>query len=743
MLKDLLKQYISAVLPVIIFMHFILSCSSTKYVPEEKCLLAKNIVKSDNAKITMSQCSPYLQQKPNSKWFSLFKIPLGLYNLSGIDSTRWYNKMFRNLGEAPIIYDSIKTVRTIDGLTKFLNSMGYLDAKITSSTTFKKHKAFNEFHIISGGLYHIDSVRYIIEDEAIQNLLKENGLGHKGLERGMEFTTVNLDNERKRISQILTDNGYFKFNKDFIHFEVDTLGKNSQVDVTLKLSKFRSSVNSPESSHKQYYIRNIKYLGGNGEKIPLKNKVLMNNTRLFRDSLFNSSELQQTYSNFAALQAIKYTNIHFDEVADTNLLDCTIQVDTYKPNVIYVQPEGTNTSGDLGAALSVKYENNNIFHGSECFSVQLRGAFEAIKGLEGYQNQNYSEYNIETKLQFPRIVAPFHINTNIIKKKYSLQSELSFSYNMQNRPEFHRRVLTSAWRYYGKDYARKSVVRWDVINLDYVYMPWISSTFRNEYLDNVSNRNAILKYNYEDLFILKSGVGYLYSNHKNAFKGNIEIGGNFLHFLSSIFKTHKNSDGQYTLFNIAYAQYVKADFDYTHLSMIDAKNSFAFHLGVGVAYPYGNSYILPFEKRYFSGGANSVRGWNVRELGPGKYRGSNGKIDFINQTGDIKLDLNMELRTYLFWKFNGAAFIDMGNIWTIKNYKDQPGGQFSFLDFYKQIAVSYGLGLRLNFDYFIIRLDAGMKAINPAYNSAKEHYPVVRPNLKRDLAVHFAVGLPF
>ena len=162
-----------------------------------------------------------------------------------------------------------------------------------------------------------------------------------------------------------------------------------------------------------------------------------------------------------------------------------------------------------------------------------------------------------------------------------------------------------------------------------------------------------------------------------------------------------------------------------------------------MAFPYGNSKILPYEKRYFSGGANSVRGWSVRGLGPGRFRGTDGRIDFINQTGDIRLDMNIEYRAHLFWKIDGAAFIDAGNIWTIREYDDQPGGQFEIEDFWREIALSYGLGLRLNFNYFILRLDAGLKAINPAYTDRRHHYPIVHPHFKRDFALHFAVGLPF
>ena len=283
----------------------------------------------------------------------------------------------------------------------------------------------------------------------------------------------------------------------------------------------------------------------------------------------------------------------------------------------------------------------------------------------------------------------------------------------------------------------------DLLDLNYIYMPWISDTFREGYLDDVDNINSILRYNYEDLFIMKLGFGMSYNGGDEAFKLNVETAGNLLGGISSAIGGRRNAEGQYTLFNIAFAQYIKGDFDYTRLFAIDRNNSLAFHFGFGIAYPYGNSKVLPFEKRYFSGGANSVRGWSVRGLGPGGFKGTNGAIDFINQTGDMKLDINLELRSFLFWKVYGALFVDAGNIWTLRAYEEQPGGQFRFKDFYKQIAVSYGLGIRFNFDFFILRFDMGMKAINPAYSTKEEHYALLHPDFSRDFAFHFAVGLPF
>lgn len=717
------------------------SCSTTKFVPDGKYLLTDVKIETDNKNVNTSQMEQYINQKANTKWFSLFAVPLGTYNLSGRDSTKWINRILKRLGEEPVLFDTLKAEMSRKNLGTVMQNMGYLHADVSLKTIANDKKIKVIYTLHTGKPYFIGNIEYDIYDKNIAQILDMKNENNRGLKKGMIFSINNLENERKRITNILSDSGYYKFNKDYIIYEADSTRTNDSIDVNLKLMKFRANSKSPEKDHNRYYINKVNFTSADGDKIKLRRSVLSDNLAIKEGAPFCEHDLQTTYNNFARLQAVKYTNIRFEELPDTSLLNCNIQLSTNKPNTISFQPEGTNTAGDLGAAASLTYENRNLFHGSEMLSIQLRAAFEAITGLEGYQAEDYEEYNIEGRLMFPRFIAPF-LSENL-RRNSNAHSELTVSYNLQNRPEFHRRVFTAAWKYLWNAPKQNSTYRFDLIDLNYVYMPWISEKFKEDYLDDDSNRNAILRYNYEDLFIMKMGFGMTYNNGVHAIKANIETSGNILSLLSGVSKFDKNSQGQYTLFNIAFAQYVKADFDYTRLFTFDWRNSLALHFGFGIAYPYGNSKILPFEKRYFSGGANSVRGWNVRELGPGKFKGTDGRIDFINQTGDMKLDFNLEYRTALFWKFNGAFFIDAGNIWTLRSYADQPGGQFKFDEFYKQIAVSYGLGIRLNLDYFILRLDMGVKAINPAYTTAKEHYPIISPNFKRDFSLHFAVGLPF
>ena len=723
------------------------ACSLTRYVPEGQYLLSNVHLKideqDDKADVNKGALKNYVRQTPNARLFSLAKTSLATYSLSGRDSTRWFNRFLRSIGEPPVIYDSLLAKRTCNDLRQELNNEGFLSAEVRFEPVFHNKKVDVNYYLYPHEPYYIASLQYLIDDTNIAEYLEQTADSTKRLLKvGMKFDLSQLDAERKRITALLNDQGYYKFHKEYITYLADTIAGQKLIDITLHLHLFHRNEQS-DTLHSKFSIRNISYNNGDaGEtRLHLRRRVLEECTHLMEGAPYSGTQLQQTYNHFGKLQAVRYTNIALHPLPDTTLLDCDITVQTNKSSTISFQPEGTNTAGDLGAAASLTYQNRNLFRGSEMLSIELRGAFEAIKGLEGYSNQNFTEYSAEARLNFPRFIIPFL--SHRMRRESNATSELSILFDMQNRPEFHRRVLSAAWRYKWNFPNRHERFQIDLLDLNYVFMPWISDTFRREYLESENSRNAILRYNYENLFITKIGFGYSYSNRNMAVKLNIETSGNLLQAVSSAFGSQKNEQGHHTLFNIAFAQYAKGDFEFTRSLLIDRNNQIVFHLGLGIAFPYGNSNVLPFEKRYFSGGANSVRGWSVRSLGPGKYKEHDGRINFINQTGDMKLDLNAEYRTHLFWKIGGAVFVDAGNVWTIREYPEQPGGQFRFDTFLSQIAVSYGLGLRLNFDYFILRFDGGMKAINPAYEEDDHHFPIIHPNFKRDFAFHFAVGLPF
>ena len=747
------------------------SCSVSKFIPEGHYLLDDVKVVSDEKTVRPSNVRGYNRQNPNSSWFSLVKVPLYIYSLSGTDTTKWINRFIQKLGDEPVIYNPTDAERSREDMQQALKNMGYMQADVRLQEDVKKKKLKLKYLVHPGPAYRISSWNYDIEDDSIQMHMTD--YASQLLHEGMLFNVSTLDQERQQITNHLQNRGFYRFNKEYITCTADTVLGTHLVDLTFHIAPFNTKNHTMHSRYRigevnvvtdfdmaramRHDFANFDSLHYKGLNIYFKERpflhpeVLSQNIMLASDSLYSEARLQHTRSLLGRLHAIKYSDIRFQEdEQDSTTLDCHVLLSRNKVNSFSAELEGTNSAGDLGAAASLSYQNRNLFNGSELFTFKVRGAYEAVTGLQGYSNENYVEYGVEASINFPRFLFPF-ISADV-RRRTQATSEIGIQFNSQERPEFGRRAASVTWGYKWT-YKQKWRHNVDVLDLNYVYMPWISSTFREEYLDNIENQNSILKYNYENLLIMKAGYGFTYrsdgslsrtaSNNSYSIRFNIESSGNLLYGLSHLFKAKRNNDHQYTVMNIAYAQYIKTDIDFTKSFMIDHRNSIVFHVGMGVAYPYGNSRILPFEKRYFSGGANSVRGWSVRRLGPGKFAGNDRNIDFINQSGDIKLDLNLEYRTKLFWKLNGAFFIDAGNIWTIRNYEEQPGGAFRFNSFYKEIAVSYGLGLRFDFDYFILRFDGGMKAINPAYQNSKEHYPIIHPDFGRDFAFHFAVGYPF
>lgn len=750
------------------------SCSVTKFVPEGHYLLDDVKIVTDRKEVSSSDLKPYVRQNPNSKWFGLIKTQLHIYNLSGRDSTNGFNKFLRKLGDAPVIYNPEDDKRSQEEITKALHNMGYMSAEVESSVSVRKKKLRLQYDVRSGNPYIVNSIRYVINDNKIRDFMNQDST-NRLISEGMRFDIERLDAERQRITTNLLNNGYYKFHKDYITYQADTIRSTYKVDLTLYLHPYKAFPTDSARNHRQYKINKISFVADQNmlqsadfsridindsihykgypiyykDKLFLRPKVLTDNLRLTSGGLYSEHDVQRTYTYFGRLPAIRYTNIRFAEsnVGDSATLNAYVMLSRSKHQSVTFELEGTNSAGDLGAAASVSYQNRNIFRGSETFTLKFRGAYEAISELQqGYNNDDYKEFGVESSINFPSFLFPF-LSTNF-KRNIRATTEFGLQYSHQIRPEFTRTVASASWSYKWNQQMQRAQHRFDLIDVNFLYMPWISDDFQNKYLDD----NPILQYNYKNRLIVRMGYMYNYNSiggvltnntiadNSYSIRANIESAGNILYGLSRLGGLSKNDDGEYALLNIPFAQYLKADIDYAQNIVFDSRNSLAFHIGAGIAVPYGNAKVIPFEKQYFSGGANSVRGWAVRTLGPGKFEGDD---NFLNQSGEIKFDASIELRSKLFWKFQGAFFIDAGNIWTIRDYENQPGGVFKFNEFYKQIAFAYGLGLRFDFDFFILRLDGGMKAVNPVYENRKDRFPIIRPNFSRDFAFHFAVGYPF
>lgn len=741
------------------------SCSVYKYVPDEHYLLNKiEVTTNDKSVSDVSKYKNLSYQTPNSRWFGLFRFPLRFYSLTHTKS-----------GEAPVIYDPLLSEATCADIKRSLMNSGYLNAQVSYSSANKRRpKTTVTYNLNPGKMFVVDSVRITVQDDAIRQILDE----HKDetlLVPGINLDADLLNDERIRIVNLVHKYGYYRFNRDFVSFVADTAKGSDKVGLRMIVAAESTDDDGTVHPHRQFTISSIDYVlsdkNGNlpgvssrttdsyngirltypgvDEKPLLRPKIIDIHTFLREGMIYNSDSISKTYSSLSRLGMLRYSNISLEDIpGKDNELSANVLLMSLPKHSISFEVEGTNTAGDLGAAASVAFTDRNLFRGSEQLTLKVRGAYESISNLPGYTGDTYLEYGFEANLDFPEFLMPFM--SQDLQRRSQATSRLSAKINTQLRPEFQKTIFSAGWSYKWGDTWQKTH-QLDVLDVNYLVVPWISDHFREEYLDQVTSARSILKYNYEDLLITKLGYTFYYSNARinsvEPFQYSVRIGaetsGNMLNLIAEPLGFEKNESGQNKVMGVAFAQYVKHDFSFTANWRLDRMNNFVAHLEWGVAVPYGNSTSLPFEKRYFAGGANSVRGWSVRELGPGRYKGDDKTIDYIKQSGDIKLGASLEYRSKLFWKVNGAAFVDAGNIWTIREYTEQPGGLFEFDSFYKQIAVSYGLGLRFDFGFLVLRLDGGMKAYDPSGSTSFRRLPLIHPKMSRDFAFHLAVGYPF
>ena len=751
------------------------ACSSTKHVPQGEYLLDKATVDVvDRDDVAEGELYNFLRQTPNHKVLGFAKLQLATYSLSGRDSTKWYNRWLRRVGQPPVIYDADLTDASCRQLNLALVNRGYLDAVVTADTASTGPKKMSvHYRITAGEPHRIAVVNYNIPDTAIRRLVMADTAA-SDIRPGMLLDRNNLDNERGRITRLLRNAGYFNFNREYINFTADTVAGSKLAGLTLNIhAPAQVAEMQAAARHRKYVVRSVTYMltDGNealsdtaaygdvsvvyGRDRYIKPKVLDEMCFIHPGLPYNAADVERTYEALGRLSIVKFINIEMTpagSLGDFGLLDATIVLSRNKKMSVAVELEGTNSEGDFGFGLGLTYQNRNLARGSELLTAKLRASYEALSGhYDGIINNRYTEFAGEVGITFPKFECPFLSKS--FKQRMLASTEFTLSANYQERPEYTRIILGTAWKWKWQQRRNGWQHRntFDLVDINYVRLP--RSTI--DFIDQVAPSNPLLRYSYEDHFIMRMGYTYSRTNRRlpsatvnalavqprvSSLRVSGEIAGNLLYGISKLAGLSR-SDGVYKIFGIQYAQYVKGEIDYTFTRNFNDRNAIAVHGGFGIAYPYGNSTMVPFEKRFYAGGANGVRGWGVRTLGPGAYDARNSVTDFINQCGDIRLDLSVEYRAKLFWVLEGALFVDAGNIWTIKNYENQPGGEFRFDSFYKQIAAAYGVGIRLDFTYFLLRLDLGVKAYNPAMN--QERWPLIHPKWSRDTNFHFSVGYPF
>lgn len=741
------------------------SCSQTRYVPENKYLLNKVDIQSDINNIGQDELAPFLRQKPNPGVFGLYRLQLRMYNLSGSDTSKWYNRMFRRMGEAPVVFSNELTERSRIEMQKGLANKGYINSNVKIEIALKKKKANIKYIVTGNAPYYIRNIKYQIDDDSVRAYVLNDTL-NSAINSGDIFNVDWLEAERKRLVASLRCAGFYYFNKDYLYIEADSSLNTNQVDITLKtrpMVQAKPDGTFEKLPHKRLKLRSVSfmpwydvnqkvkdqikdtvfsdgYIFFYNEKRNLKPSILLEKTYIVPHAYYDERDVERTYAALNTLGTSKYVNIMFQE-RENNTLDCFILISPTKKQAFSAEIEGNNTDGDIGAAVSGNYQHRNIFHGAEMFNIKTRAAYQPMGDISSLLSNNSTDLGGEVSLTFPRFVFPFLSYS--VRQRVRASTEFSLSYNYQTNPWFTRTIsgggVKYVWTTGSRNNERYTI---ELVDFNYVYLPRISDQFKETYL----NTTSIIRYSYEDHLIMSSGLSFFRNTHNPAhplrssfaYKGKVEAGGNFLSALCSLTDAPKE-DGAYVIGKIRYAQYAKGEFDFSRNHVIDNRNRIVYRAQIGLAYPYGNADVVPFEKRFFAGGANSVRGWSVRTLGPGIYKSTSNGVDFM-QTGDIKLDLNIEYRFKLFWVLEGAAFMDGGNVWTINSYNTQQGGLFEFNSFYKQLAYSYGLGMRFDFSFFLFRIDMGVKAYDPTLEGdLRWRYPIE----SRDFAYHFAIGYPF
>ena len=731
------------------------SCNTTKFVPEGQYLLNKARVKCvDDKSVSASDLRSYLRQKQNTEIFGFWKLQLHVYNTAPSDTTSKANKrLARNahkMGEAPVIYDEELTAISMQQLRQQMNNMGYFHAEVDTQKIIKDRKIDLTYLVTAHQPYMIRHYTVDIPEESVRVIAEDERCKVK---EGEQFSTATLDEERERISTTLRNRGYFYFEKSMLEFTADSSLNSHEVDVKIHFAPYVAQLDSAslKKLRTRYSVRKMYYQidydpSHLPDSIVLKrdsdrygNEYSWTGRRFLRkDALRQASRLdpgvryaewrvERTYARMNALAPVKYVDIAFTPVGDT-LLDCYITISRGRLNSFAVEVEGTYSAGDWGVAAGVNYTNKNIFKGAEVLTLGARASYEwRANGGRAIEAKG------EVGLLFPSNV------------------KVNIAYNYQQRPEEYTRTIANAGL--GYIIPRTPGSRWthqfNLIDINYIYVPWMSDKFREQFIKKAS----VLKASYEDHFILDWSYTGTFSTLNPRFPNRsylqlalrAETAGNVLYGLAKAASLPQNEFGQYMLWRIPFAQYAKGDINFTYHGIITPEHHLVGHIGLGVAVPYLNASVLPFEKRYFGGGSNSVRGWQARTLGPGTFRGNGNTMVYDLQVGDIKLDMNIEYRFKVLSFLELAAFLDAGNIWTIRDYESQPGGVFLFNEFYKQIAWSYGVGIRFDLSIFIFRVDFGVKLHDPSRIAEGKQWRTAPNGLgwKDDMTFHFAIGYPF
>ena len=713
----------------------LISCSTTKVLQDNEYRLAKNEIEILNDKhFNPNQLQAYLKQKPNSYFIFGWNPFLNVYNWQNGKGKGW-DKFVTKIGVAPVVYEAEQVDNSILNLENRLEYLGYFDSKVESRISVKRKKVNVTYEVTLGKRYPIKQLSLTLPEggEFSEAFLKDTSA--MTVKVGDYLSESALEAETEMSSADMRNKGFYTFNKNYYFFEADTLTCPDSALLHLTVHEYTRNETAKEAEPiRKFYFNDVSITYPKTLKI--KDKVLKELNTIIPGAPYSSDIVNQTYSRLASLRVFNSVNIGMTK-ADTNLVDCSISLSQSKLQGFKVNLEGsTNSSGLLGVSPQLSYYHKNIFRGGEWLNLSFMGNFQ----FKFNDSVRSNEFGVSAGLSFPKFFPlPYRYFKGAIPR-----TDINLSYNYQDRPEYTRNIISTSYGYNGRVGDRfyyqayplqLNIVR--LFNLD----PDFYKTLAND---------PFLRYAYQDHFDLGSGMTLYYTTDAASIptesffytRFQFDIAGNMLSLFKPLMK--RDQDGFATIWNTPYSQFVRSEITLgrTWIFGRNGGQAIATRLLAGAGYAYGNSSALPFEKHFYGGGSNSLRGWQARTVGPGL---SPMDTSFVipNQTGDMKLEANIEYRFNMFWKVAGAVFVDAGNVWTLKDDGTQAGKEsmLRWDTFGESIAANWGVGLRLNFGFMLLRLDLGLKVHDPA-----REIKWVGPDqwFKRDgYALHFGVGYPF
>ena len=712
-----------------------LSCSTTRVLEDGQYRLAKNKITIENSKtFNPTVLEPYLKQKPNSYFIFGWNPFLNLYNWSNGKGGAW-DRFVQKLGVAPVVYDPDMVDSSIENLKNHLNYLGYYNSDVSSSIAVTKKRVKVTYNVTLGKQYPISKITYTLPDnkEFAESFLKDTT--NLSIKPGDYLSESSLQAETERSSQVLRNQGYYSFNKNYYFFEADTLTIPGSALLNLTVNEYtRNETPKDAQPIRKFYINDVKISYPNTLKF--RDNILRELTTITPGDVYSADEINRTYSRLTALKVFSSVNIGMTPV-DTNLVDCSISMAQSKLQGFKFNLESSvNSTGLFGVSPQVSYYHKNIFRGGEWLNLSFMGNFQ----FKFNDDVRSNEFGVSAGLSFPKFFPlPYRFFKGAIPR-----TDVNLTYNYQSRPEYTRNIISVTYGYNG-NFKRRFFYQAYPLQMNVVRLFDLDEKFYKSLVNDPFLLNA-----YQDHFDFGSGATLYYTtNPDNTPKVphfysrfQFDIAGNLLSAFKPLME--KNSNGQGMIWNTPFSQFVRGEITLSKTWFLGkkSKQSIATRLQAGAGYAYGNSTSLPFEKHFYAGGSNSLRGWQARTVGPGTAPRDTSFV-IPNQTGDMKLEANIEYRFDLFWKLAGALFIDAGNVWTLKADDTEEGQQslFSWKNFGSSIAANWGAGIRLDFGFLLLRVDMGLKVHDPARQQRW-----VNPGewFKGDnYALHFGVGYPF